>query len=533
MRILRRGRRGYTLVPPRDRWEVEPPDENRTVTSTLAGNKSILQEVFDCAGDLVIHEFMIAHQKPAMIAFIDSLVNYQHLQQGLLRFLQAEQDLPPGATMAWLQQEVIPLGRMREENRWVEITEDICGGYISLFVEGEPTALLISILEDNSRGVNQPTTETVVRGPADAFNEDLRTNIALLRKRLKTSRLAVENLKLGEVTKTSACLVYLKGYVASGMVEEIYSRIQRIKVDSILGSGQVEEYIDDNPYSPFSTVAATERPDNLAAQLLEGKAGLIMDNSPFALVVPTMLASQVISPEDYYNRYWFASMIRILRWGSLLTALLGPAFYIAISTFHQELIPPSLLFSIIVAREGIPFPALVEAALMELTFEVLREGGVRLPRPFGQTISIVGAIVIGQAAVSAGLVSPVMVIVVALTAIASFTIPSVTLSNTVRILRFPFMLAGAFLGLFGVATGFSVLVFHLCALRSFGVPYLSPLAPHSLGDLKDTFVRVPAWMMRLRPRLTGYREPERQNSDLQPAPPSRKTPARGPKGGKK
>jgi spore germination protein KA len=224
------------------------------------------------------------------------------------------------------------------------------------------------------------------------------------------------------------------------------------------------------------------------------------------------------SPEDYYNRYWFASFIRLLRWSCLLIALLAPAFYVAVTTFHQDLIPSDFLSSILAARAGVPFPGMVEAMLMVLAFEVLQEAGIRLPKAFGQTIGVVGAILIGQVAVTAGLVSPVVVLTIALTAITSYTLASLNLSTGLRILRFVLIIAAGFLGLFGVMAIITMATFQLCALRSFGVPYLSSIAPLSLGDLKDTFVRAPIWAMRMRPRMQGYVEPIKQDSN-KPGPP--------------
>jgi len=502
--------------------ELLPEKEDRILSSSLKKNKKVIKEIFDRCDDLVIREFMIGRKKQvrAMAVFFEPLVNPDLLHHSLLHPLMSVEQIPlTEITVKWLEENIIPNGKIIEKNRWVEVTYHITTGLLGLFVEGQPSALLISALEENSRQIDQPTAETVIRGPADAFNEDLRKNIALLRKRLHTSRLAVEDLEVGEVTKTAVKLVYLKGYVMDGLVEEIKNRVRRIKVDGILGSGQIEEYIQDSPYSPFNHLDITERPDKLTAALLEGRAALIINNTPFCLIIPTTLTSQFQSPEDYYNRYWFASFIRLVRWLAALASLFLPSLYIAIITFHQELLPTPLLMSILVSREGIPFPALVEALIMDVIFEVLHEAGVRLPRAFGQTVSIVGAIVLGQAAVSAGLASAPMVIIISITAIASFTIPSIPLANTVRILRFPFMLAASSFGLLGVMALLLLLTFHLCSLRSFGVPYLSPLAPLSFSDLKDALVRAPAWMMLRRPQQTGYAEPKRQAAGLKPHPP--------------
>jgi spore germination protein KA len=509
---------GYSLKPGDPGYE-----EQRALTSQLDKNLKILTDIFRLCDDLIIREIIIGRGKQqvrAAIIYLDPLINYSQLQQSLMRSLLAVEELPrPGISADWLLKKVLGNGSVSEEEKWVEVSDGINRGAVCLLLEGLNKALLVKTREKTSRPVGQPVTETVFRGPSDAFVEDVRTNLALLRKRLPTSRLAVEDLEVGEITKTKIKLVYLKGYVIDGLVAEIKERLRRIKIDGIVGSGQVEELIEDCPYSPFSTCEATERPDKLAANILEGRAALVFDNTPFALLMPVTLAAQIQSPQDYYERYWYSSFIRLLRWVSLLIALLGPSLYIAVITFHHELLPTSLLMSIIIAREGIPLPAFAEALLMELIFEVLREAGLRLPRAFGQTISIVGAIVIGQTAVNAGLASPAMVIVVSLTAIATFTIPSPSMANSIRILRFPLMVFAASFGLIGLLLAASVLTSHLCSLRSFGVPFLSPLAPLTFSDLKDTLIRAPSWKMRLRPRLTGYADPQRQNAGIKPRPP--------------
>ncbi|HBG22903.1 MAG TPA: spore germination protein, partial [Peptococcaceae bacterium] len=500
--------------------------EERTLTSSLNKNVKIITEIFGLCDDLMVRGVNIGRNKKharAAVIYLDPLIDHTRLRQGLMHCLQAIEQLPPmGITTEWLINNALSDGRVIEKNKFVEITDEINRGSVCLLIEGLNQALLIRLAGKTSRQIGLPVTETVSKGPHDAFNEDVRTNIALLRKRLHTSRLAVENLEIGELTKTEAKLVYLKGYVIEGLVDEIKTRVRRIRIDGIVDSGQVEEFIQDSPFSLFSLLDSTERPDKLAANLMDGKAGLMFDNTPFALIIPGTLTAQLQSPEDYYKRYWFSSWIRVLRWFALLTALLGPSLYIAIITFHQELLPTELLMTILVSREGVPFPGLIEALIMEVTFEILREAGLRLPSTFGQTISIVGAIVLGQAAISAGLASPGMVIVVAITAIASFVIPTQPLSNTIRILRFPFMILAASFGLIGIVIGFSLLTYHLCSLRSFGIPYLSPLAPLSFSDLKDTFIRAPIWKMRFRPRPMGYTEPQRQNDNLKPHPPTLK-----------
>jgi spore germination protein KA len=511
---------GHRQGAARKPYPVEPEQEDRLLSKKLDDNKQVLAEIFDRCEDLVTREIRIGKQGStrALAVFLDSLVNLETLEETTTEPLQTIQVPPSGVTMEWLTEAAIPNARVLIYKRWVDVAGEITKGLVALFIEGQDRALLLYAPEIVDRPVMMPQTESVARGSLDAFNENGRLNLALVRKRLHTTRLAVEKVDIGEVTKYRINLVYLKGYVYEGLVEEIRTRLLRIRIDGVLGSGQIEELIQDAPYSPVSGIGVTERPDRVVSALLQGKAALILDNDPFSLIVPTALATDMQSPEDYYNRYWFATFIRLLRWSSLLIALLAPAFYVAVTTFHQDLIPTGFLSSILSSRASVPFPGMVEAMVMLLAFEVLQEAGIRLPKAFGQTIGVVGAILIGQVAVSAGLVSPVVVLTIALTAIASYTLTSLDLSTGLRILRFVLIIAAGCLGLFGVMAVFVMVTFQLCALRSFGIPYLASFAPLSLGDLKDTFVRAPIWAMRMRPRLQGYVEPVKQDSN-KPRPP--------------
>lgn len=516
-----------------EEWEEGADSKGQTLGKNIEQNKKTINEIFDHCDDLVIHEFVMKTDRPVngLVFYLETLVKDELLQKSLLRsLLEVSGKVDGQTTLEWMRERVLPVARITETNRWWEAAALICKGSAGILVEGEESALLIELPEEIKRQVSQPVSQTAVMGPSAAFNEDAHTNVGLLRKRLPTTRLAVEEMKVGLMSKTSVNLVYLQGVILDGLVKEVKTRVQRIQVDGIVTDGQIEEHIQDSPYSVFSGIDSTERPDRLAAHLLEGGAALIIDGTPFALLMPSTLANQLTASDDYNNRYWYASLIRLIRWVAFLIAALAPGVYVAVVSYHQELIPPSLLVTVVSNREGVPFPAFAEALLMELTFEILREAGVRLPRTFGQTISIVGTIVVGQAAVSAGLVSSGMVVVVAITAIASYSIPSLSLANSVRLLRFLFMGAGAVLGLFGIMAGVSLFNLHTSSLRSFGVPYLSPLAPLSLADLKDSIIRLPNWMMKSRPRLTGYAEPIRQESRIKPQPPGKK--AGKPNGGR-
>ncbi|MDD3364031.1 MAG: spore germination protein, partial [Syntrophomonas sp.] len=378
---------------------------------------------------------------------------------------------------------------------------------------------IIDIRHHNERSITQPDNEILVRGPREGFTETLTTNLPLLRRCVKSPNLMFEPMKIGRITATDISVAYIKGIASPDLINEVKQRLQRIDIDGILESGYLEEFIEDNPYSPFPQIMHTERPDRVAAALLQGRIAIFTDGTPFVLIVPAEFTSFLTAPEDYYERFLVGTAIRWIRMVAFAISLVLPSIYIAVTTFHVEMIPTRLLISITSYRQGLPFPTLMEAFMMELTFEILREAGVRLPRSIGQAVSIVGALVIGQAAVQAGIVSPLMVIIVAFTGIASFAFPSYNLGISIRLLRFPLMLLAGLLGLFGMMFGIILISIHVAGLRSLGVPYLSSLAPLHLTDLKDVLVRAPWWAMDERPAGISKINRRRQALNLKPAPP--------------
>jgi spore germination protein KA len=330
----------------------------------------------------------------------------------------------------------------------------------------------------------------------------------------------MKQMNIGRLTETPVLIAYIEGIAQRTLIQEVTNRLMSIKIDGILESGYIEEMIQDRPFSPFPLILTTERPDVAAACLLEGRVIILIDGTPFVLIAPCTFASMLQSPEDYYNHFYIGTFIRWLRYIFFFIALLGPSAYVAILTFHQEMIPTSLLITIAENREQIPFPALIEAFIMEITFEALREAGVRLPKQVGAAVSIVGALVIGQAATAAGLVSSPMVMVVAITGVASFLMPRYATGISIRILRFPIMILSGVLGLLGVMIGVTAIVAHLCTLQSFGVPYLNPTATLKIKNLKDVLIRAPWWEMDTRPEfssteLGGLRQ---QGPDQKPGP---------------
>lgn len=398
----------------------------------------------------------------------------------------------------------------------------LLSGDTIVLISGYDKGFIVSTRGWQDRGVQEPSTQPVVRGPKDGFTETLRTNTSLIRRRIKNTDLWIETIPVGRQTQTDVAILYMKGIANPKIVNEVRNRIKKIDIDAVLESGYIEEMIQDETFTVFPTVYNTERPDAACASLLEGKIVVIVDGTPFVLIAPAVFIQFFQSSEDYYQRADISTLLRLLRFVCLFLALITPSAYIAVTTFHQEMLPTLLLVSLAAQREGVPFPAIVEAFMMEVTFEILREAGVRMPRAVGSAISIVGALVLGQAAVEAGIVSATMVIIVSLTAIASFVCPSFNMAIAIRILRFIFMVLAGTFGLFGIVMGLIIMIAHLVSLRSFGVPYLSPMAPLVLADQKDVLIRVPFWKMFSRPRFMSDSNQTREATP-RPKPPIKST----------
>ncbi|HHW15683.1 MAG TPA: spore germination protein, partial [Firmicutes bacterium] len=387
--------------------------------------------------------------------------------------------------------------------------DQVLTGMTALFLDGSREALLIESKGWEKRGIERPQEEPGVRGPQDAFIETLRVNTALIRRRLRTPKLTVENLQVGQLSRTDVALIYLRELTNPKLVEEVRRRLRSISLDLVTSSGAIEQLIQDQSNSLFNQVLTTERPDRVAGFLAEGYVAILVDTSPFALVVPTTFTAFFHAPEDYYVRWPFATFVRLIRMGAVFLTLFLPAFYVAATTYHQAMIPTALLLAITASRENVPFPIPFEVLFMEFSFELVREAGVRIPTLIGPTIGIVGALILGQAAVSANLVSPILVVVVAVTALGSFAIPNYNASFTIRIIRFFMILAAALLGFYGMAVEVFLLMLHLGSLQSFGVPYMSPVGPYRPGA-PDILIRGPLYKMEARPAFLRPQNPERQ-----------------------
>ncbi|TLS48328.1 spore germination protein [Paenibacillus antri] len=376
-------------------------------------------------------------------------------------------------------------------------------GKVVLFVAGRPIAYAFGLPSRLARGIKEPATEAVIRGPREGFIERIDANLALLRNKIRTPKLKFEQFLIGSESQTRVVLGYHAELARKTVLREARKRLEAIDLDVVLESGYIGEMITDRPRSLFPQLMYTERPDIVAAQLMEGRFAILIDGTPFVLTAPVTFWQMLHSAEDYYEKFTFASFVMHLRYWLLFLALFLPGIYVATITFHHDLLPTSLLLSIAAARESIPFPALIEALIMELSFEALREAGVRLPKTIGQAVSILGALVIGQAAVQAGIVSAPMVIVVSMTGIASFTIPRYNFGIAIRLLRFPLMILAGMFGLYGMVVGTILIAVHLCNLTSFGVPYMTGVAPLRRSELKDIVVRVPWYLMKRRPSVAA------------------------------
>jgi len=429
--------------------------------------------------------------KPGLLLYLDTACDTNKIQEEVLKpiTMATTEDLK-GALLTPVVQKLDDLE---------QAVDMLAGGFAIVLMDDSPRHYAVLVSSSNNRTVSEPANERTVQGAHNGFIEDLSVNLQLVRKQLANRHLVVRRYSLGKLTRTHAALIYLHGVADGSVVEEIDRRLHAIDADNVVSTLVAYEYLERRAFSPFPQILQTERPDRVVGNLLEGRIALLADNSPAALVMPVTFFSFYQSPDDYNSRSLDGSFIRILRLFSFLIAIMLPAYYIAVMSFHYEVVPNELFYQIKGSIEQIPYPPILEALFMELTLELLREAGIRLPGPVGQSIGIVGGLVIGDAVVRVGLVSYPMIIVVALTAIASFVVPVHEMSYSVRLLRFPFMLSAAILGFLGIVFFFGIMLIHLCKLESFGTPYFAPAAPLRLKDWKDTLIRLPFWRMKQRP----------------------------------
>jgi spore germination protein KA len=489
-------------------------------TPSLEINLNRLRNLFNQSRDLIIRHFRIGDH-PAALVYVDGLIDKHEIEWSILRpLMQAREPYVAGQDdlLSGISAKLMTVVELKRTSDWETIPGQLLNGNTIILVNGVEESLIVNTPGWDKRALEQPDSEVTLKGPRVGFIESLRTNTALLRYYISDPNLTFETMTIGEKTRTPVSICYLKGVANEGLITEVKRRIGRIKTDAILAAGFVEQFIEDNPFSLFSTTGYSERPDVVAAQVLEGRAAIITEGTPVVITVPYLFLENFQSPDDYNFRFIYGSLLRWFRYISFTISLLAPAAYVALATFHQELIPTPLLITMAEATEGTPFPSVIEILVMGLFFEILREGGIRLPKPVGQAISIVGALVIGQATVQAGLVGAPTLIVISLTAVSSFVVP--TLVDETTPLRFILVILAGLLGAFGIMIGLLLLLIHLASLRSFGVPYLSPITPTNLRGLaQDVVIRAPLWAMWKRPAMLAPNDPERQQFRLMPKPP--------------
>jgi len=441
--------------------------------------------------DFTYRVVRMANNQRAALIYLDGMVDMQAMQDGVIRPIM-ERALVQDNVLDHMKDQVLESGNASYAHSMPDALEKIIAGSLLVLVEGVHTGLLISLPGWEERAVTESTTQSVVHGPQNAFTENVRTNITLVRRRVRDLRVRISSVTVGTMTKTDVAVMYINGVAEQKLVNDLLAKLGEVKQDGIFDGRYLEELITERKrQTVFPTFFNTDRPDSIAAGMLEGKIAIFVDGTPFVLLVPAFFTDFLQSPEDYYQPYLFSSLMRLLRYAALFVCLIAPAAYISLTTFHQDMLPTPLLLSLAAQRENVPFPAFIEAFIMEVIFEILREAGIRMPRTIGQAVSIVGSIVIGQAAVEAGIVSAAMVIVVAITAMSSFVIPSYSMSIAIRVLRFLFMIIASLYGVYGLTIGVILLIVHLCGVQSFGMPYMSPFAPYKKGAQRDALIRFP------------------------------------------
>lgn len=461
----------------------------KSVFLTVDENISFIKQIFSSTEDLVIKELKTETVQGAMI-YLETMVDKEKIQKYIVRDCSEANS----ETIQWVLH-----SNFQASTDFNEVEDALLEGFCVLCLHGFEQLYMAEVALSEDRSITEPENEKVVQGSHDGFIENLSTNLYLLRRTMKSPNLCTRYFSVGSQVKSKVALVYMKNLANEEVVREFDRRLKSIAMDHVLNIGFLEELIEDSTLSPFPQVLNTERVDRVVGHLNEGRVAVIMEGNSTALLLPVTFFAFYQSPDDYNSRWLIGTFIRFIRHASFLISILLPAFYIAVIAFHFEVLPDELVLPIGSSIDKIPFPPLIEALIMELTIELIREAGIRLPSRISQTIGIVGGLVIGDAIVQAGFISTTMIVVVAVTAISSFCVPSHGMSDAVRLLRFPFMFLAASFGFVGIILGYIVLLAHLCKLESFGTPYFAPFAPLRIKDIKDTFLRLPIWKLNTRP----------------------------------
>ena len=538
---------------PNVEYEFSIPNSNETVDNYVSDdNLNMPQNVFSdislntdfvkseynllINSDIILREFVINvknKQYKALLLFVDGMVDSDLINNYILKPLMLKnkansfnEDIYMTSNsiksnkvkikkikkiniVDYISNSLLPQNSVSKEKSFEKLFSGVNSGNCALFVDTLNFAFDIEVKGFKQRSIGTPNTEVVIKGPQEAFVENLRTNTSLLRRIINNEDLVIENIDIGNITKTKCAVCYIKNITNDDLVAEVKYRLNNLKIDSLLSSGQLEQLlVNNNANMGIPETLSTERPDKASKYLLQGRVVVIVNGSPFALVMPACLIDFMSSPEDTNLKPYLANFLKMIRILCAVLTLLLPSVYVAVTSFHQEILPTELLNSILISRESVPFPVIFEILIMEFSFELIREAGLRVPSPIGSTIGIVGALVLGQAAVSANIVSPILIIIVALTGISSFAIPDFLFGFHLRVFRFLFILLGYMAGFLGIAVGLFVYTSVLCNMKSFGVSFTSPFAP-AVNSKGNSYFIPPIWKQEYR---ATYLDPKKEKA---------------------
>lgn len=528
----------YEFILPNSANNVlESENKKQKIFPTLSVNIEYLKTKYNLLinSDIKIRKFAIPIQNkkvPAALLYIDGMVDESTITNSVLQPLllknsitmhEQKNTIKPGRISVqstklpkinlenFIYNGLIPHNSISKETEFEEVITKVNSGFCALFVDTIGTSFCIETKGFKGRNVSEPITESIIRGPQEAFVENIRTNTSLLRKIVNNEHLVIEEVGVGKISKTKVAICYIQNIANDDLVAEAKYRINNLNIDYLLSSGQLEQLIQDNSTNSFPQTIATERPDRVSSYLLNGRIAIIVNGTPFVLVVPAIFIDFLSSAEDKNLNYHFSNFLRFIRVIALFFAIFLPGLYVAITNYHQELIPSELLFAIANAREAIPFPVIFEILIMEISFELIREAGLRVSSSFSTTIGIIGALILGDAAVSASIVSPILIIVVAFTGICGFAIPDFSLTTSIRIYRFFYIILGFLAGFLGIALGFFIHFIFLTNLSSFGVPYFAPYIPFEDLNKNNGYAIKPVWKRERRSQFLNTKRPETED----------------------
>jgi spore germination protein KA len=484
------------------------------VSNDLTVNKKYIIQSFSMPKnqDIIIREFCIARKIKAFLVFIDGMIDKNSINQFVLPQLMNPECLTGfsgNCPLDYIMENVLSISQLTKTADFNKLKAQALNGVSILFVDGCPEALTIETRGFEKRSIDRPITEQVVRGSQEGFTENLRTNLTLLRRIIKNEKLITEIIPVGKLNKVNCAILYIEGVTNPKIVKEVRRRVKDINIDFIEGNGMLEQLIEDNPFMLFPQVVTTERPDRASSFLVEGQVVIITEGDPFAIAVPMSFFRLFHSSEDSMLRWQYGTFLRMIRFVGVLSALTIPGLYVALALYHHEMIPTPLLESIVRSRETVPFPTVIELIFIEISFEMIREGGVRIPGVIGQTLGILGALILGQVAVTAGLASPILIVMVALTGLGSFTMPNFSMAISIRILRFFFIFSGGIAGFYGISLAIILVGAIACHMKSFGVPFFTPVAPKTKTN-PDIIIRQPLFKQTMRP--DAFNPPNRRKS---------------------